>query len=90
MAPASVQKRQAPWVKNERDLIAALDEDNLRSEILPAVAVCQSDLEHELAGNGVRLAGLRSHGPPLHRALYSHRNSFTDGFGLRSPGYWPP
>ena len=90
MVPASVQKRQAPCVKGERDLVAAQDEDSLWSEILPAAAACQSNLEYELGGNGVRLAGLRGHGPPLHCALHGHRKPFTDGFGLCSPGRWAP
>ena len=67
-------------------------EDQLWSNI--STSACENGdfdgLEYEEGGEGIRLAGVRGHGPVLSSTFLGKRKAFTDGLGLCSPGRWPP
>jgi hypothetical protein len=50
----------------------------------------EEEADYETGGDGIHLKGVRGRGPPMHCNFNGKRKTFTDGFGLCSPGRWPP
>ena len=48
------------------------------------------EAEYKTGGDGIHLKGARGRGPLMHGFFNGKRKAFTDGFGLCSPGRWPP
>ncbi|CAK9056210.1 Uncharacterized protein SCF082_LOCUS30318 [Durusdinium trenchii] len=61
------------------DNFGSMDEEAARDEA-----------EYEEGGAGIHLQGVRGQGPPLFCNFNGKRKTFTDGFGLCSPGRWSP
>ena len=61
------------------DNFGSMDEEAARDEA-----------EYEEGGAGIHLQGVRGPGPPLFCSFNGKRKTFTDGFGLCSPGRWSP